>query len=581
MALQVRRGTNSERLGIVPAAGEIIYTTDTKQLYVGDGTTAGGTTTIAGTIDSLLSDTTPQLGGNLDLNSFNVTGTGNIDITGTIQASGNINLGDGVGSDIINIGGAISGHLVPDNDSTHNIGSPTKYWSEMWIRQLNVDSQITAERIQADIIADDSTVVFNAATGQVAAAQITGTLANDVNGNITSTGASVFSGTVNLASAAVSNAAFDLTGDVIGNITSSGASSFSGTLDLNTATVNNAAFNLTGNTTGAHTGTVDGDLTGSVFGDDSSIMFDGQNNLVLANVSNTTTTTSTLQVNGNATGTGSLQFTSVGAVASAKDQTVMSATGYYNDTDGHYLGISRARGTQGAPTALQLGDQVGALIFADLSKNVTAAQIQGFVDPAGTLGASVAPGKLAFITSNNSGVPLTRASIDSAGTFVTNGIHNGRTTAPTGIPFFSLCNSNVVSDGPRFMMRRSRGTYDTPLTVAGTDVLHRISFGGHDGTSYVDSAFINASVSGTVTTGNVPTQLEMKTMNAAGTISTSLTVKSEQKEVAFAGPASLVTFADNAARDAAIATPSAGMMVFNTTGTKFQGYTGSAWVDLN
>ncbi len=40
-------------------------------------------------------------------------------------------------------------------------------------------------------------------------------------------------------------------------------------------------------------------------------------------------------------------------------------------------------------------------------------------------------------------------------------------------------------------------------------------------------------------------------------------------------------YADNAARDAAITTPTAGMMVFNSTGTKFQGYTGSAWVDLN
>ena len=34
-------------------------------------------------------------------------------------------------------------------------------------------------------------------------------------------------------------------------------------------------------------------------------------------------------------------------------------------------------------------------------------------------------------------------------------------------------------------------------------------------------------------------------------------------------------YADDAARDAAIPTPTAGMMVFNTTGTKFQGYTGS------
>lgn len=42
MALKFRRGTNSGRTAITPAEGEPIYTTDTKQLYIGDGTTAGG-----------------------------------------------------------------------------------------------------------------------------------------------------------------------------------------------------------------------------------------------------------------------------------------------------------------------------------------------------------------------------------------------------------------------------------------------------------------------------------------------------------------------------------------------------------
>ena len=40
-------------------------------------------------------------------------------------------------------------------------------------------------------------------------------------------------------------------------------------------------------------------------------------------------------------------------------------------------------------------------------------------------------------------------------------------------------------------------------------------------------------------------------------------------------------YADATARDAAITSPAAGMMVFLTAGTKFQGYTGAAWVDLN
>ena len=43
----------------------------------------------------------------------------------------------------------------------------------------------------------------------------------------------------------------------------------------------------------------------------------------------------------------------------------------------------------------------------------------------------------------------------------------------------------------------------------------------------------------------------------------------------------LPVYANDAARGSAISSPNAGMIVFNTTGTKFQGYTGSAWVDLN
>ena len=42
MALQLRRGTDAERQGITPESGEPIWTTDTKELWIGDGSTAGG-----------------------------------------------------------------------------------------------------------------------------------------------------------------------------------------------------------------------------------------------------------------------------------------------------------------------------------------------------------------------------------------------------------------------------------------------------------------------------------------------------------------------------------------------------------
>ena len=57
------------------------------QITVADGRITGIVTTLISGTD-LINDTTPQLGGNLDLNSNDITGTGNIDITGSLVVSG-------------------------------------------------------------------------------------------------------------------------------------------------------------------------------------------------------------------------------------------------------------------------------------------------------------------------------------------------------------------------------------------------------------------------------------------------------------------------------------------------------------
>ena len=53
MALRLRRGTDAERLAITPVAGELVYTTDTKRVYVGDGSTVGGLPIDANAIQSI------------------------------------------------------------------------------------------------------------------------------------------------------------------------------------------------------------------------------------------------------------------------------------------------------------------------------------------------------------------------------------------------------------------------------------------------------------------------------------------------------------------------------------------------
>ena len=71
--------------------GAIYYDTTENQLYVWDGTNWDQAAfTLGQAIANIIEDTTPQLGGDLDLNTNTINGTGDIDITGTITSSGAI-----------------------------------------------------------------------------------------------------------------------------------------------------------------------------------------------------------------------------------------------------------------------------------------------------------------------------------------------------------------------------------------------------------------------------------------------------------------------------------------------------------
>ena len=84
------RITGSERsnIGAGVTEGAFIYNTDNNRIEVWNGTawqpaSAGG----ASGISAVVEDTTPELGGNLSLNSKDITGTGNINITGSVTAT--------------------------------------------------------------------------------------------------------------------------------------------------------------------------------------------------------------------------------------------------------------------------------------------------------------------------------------------------------------------------------------------------------------------------------------------------------------------------------------------------------------
>jgi len=107
MAFKIRRGTNAERLTITPAQGELIYTTDTKKLYVGDGTTVGGTAIDTELPIALVDDKvvmTPVDG--VDIGSFVNEDYGTLRINAHISSP-------------INMLGIIQRHETPDANNIH------------------------------------------------------------------------------------------------------------------------------------------------------------------------------------------------------------------------------------------------------------------------------------------------------------------------------------------------------------------------------------------------------------------------------------------------------------------------------
>lgn len=171
MALQIRRGTDAERQGITPLAGELIYTTDTKKLYVGDGITAGGN---------------------------------QVDTTLSAQYL------------------SVPSNITPDAPNTRDIGTSSANWRTGFFQNVDA-SHIDAVSINGDIVSGDSTVIVNVGTG-VVTADLTGNVTGNVQGNLTGNSTGIHTGTVNAddnslridgASDRITNGVLDFDGETI------------------------------------------------------------------------------------------------------------------------------------------------------------------------------------------------------------------------------------------------------------------------------------------------------------------------------------------------------------------------------
>lgn len=624
MPLQIRRGTEAERQTLTSTnglvTGELLYVTNTQKLYIGTGVTGDhkGVAITGYTNEDAQDAVGPMFQNGThngiqfvydDLNSY-VNATVNLsNYQGVVKADGFVGslfadtsttLVDAV-SGTFNLDGTVGTHVVPSSTSVYDLGTNTNKFRNLYLDGSSI-------HLGSAIITSSGSAI-NLPAGSTINGSIIGSATGDIKG-------SVFGDDSSLLVDAVDGRIYgDIFTDRIVSKTTTTVSVESKLLidQYNSAdaygtdmlTLRRARGSLL-----ASEVVQSGDVAGSIV----------SNAKVTSGYSTITGIVSRVQ--GIPTSTyapGSLEFRVTGdsgdlltpmAINSNESITLtnesytivpsFAISQYHNTAQSRGLNFNRYRGTLSVPTVVQAGDELSKISFQgfDGTSLSLSSQIKAEVDADATVGTGAIAGKLNFLVASNIGSPVTKVEMTTLRTLHYNQIW-GQTSVPTGLPLNLVVNTDTASDGARAMMRRSRGTFEVPTSVASGDSLFRLGFGGHDGTSYRDTAFIIGEVANAVSTNVIPTKVTVKTSNSAGTLLTALEISEEQvlkvdqvdalsaESVKFNSAITLVTFADATARDAAITSPTPGMMVYISGVSKFYGYVNDAggatpgWLPLN
>lgn len=379
MPLQIRRGTEAERqlLATPPQQGELVYITDSEQLYIGDGTSllrditpvtgytdenaldyigsvldAGPHTgisfthndvanTISATISPTQNLTTLTVTGNSSLatttvdGNLSVTGKLTADFNGSIHGDDSTLLVDGVDNKI-NLDGTVKGNIIPDTTEAYDIGSSSLKFKDLYLSGTSLylgAAQVTAT---------------GAAINLPAGSTVGGNLIQD----------SVSQDTAFIR---------DIQGSVFADDSTTLVNAIDGTVKLNNGTIDIDGSNITSST----------------------LEFD---------ISSATESPNTTLNVYNADGTSALKMFSIGGQDNFNDPSGITLRGFF----GGFAGS----GSEIAPIA---GDYVGFLngqvydpTFGG-GTNVLTSQISFGVDPNATVGPDEYPGVIEFSVNTATG----------------------------------------------------------------------------------------------------------------------------------------------------------------------------------
>jgi hypothetical protein len=185
MALRLRRGTDAQRQLITPSEGELIYVTDTTELYVGDGTTLGGIRISGEVVDTLnqLDDVDAALPQDGDVLVYD-SATGD-------WVAGELPLGD---LSDVEVSGVLDGQVLAFDAATTS-----------WVPANNVgggDTTFSGDLV-GSVFADDSTIMVDAVSARffgrlegTTVGQHIGNVDGDLSGNVNGTVFGELSGSV-------------------------------------------------------------------------------------------------------------------------------------------------------------------------------------------------------------------------------------------------------------------------------------------------------------------------------------------------------------------------------------------------
>jgi len=466
MSLRIRRGTNSQRTGITFDLGEIVYTTDTQKLYIGDGVTAGGKNLLETSVGNgfLFNPTTQQIDfaiGNLYLNTAQVPETSNLyftteraqDAVGAALVAGNaFNTGvtftyDDANNRITAVSTGSAGLTTVSSDTNPSLGGNLNTGAF----NISGSGSVTAGTITATNLGGNlNTGAFNiSGSGTVTAGTVTaGTVtATNLGGNL-NTGAFNISGTGSVTAGTVT--AGTVTATNLGGNLNTGAFNISGTGSVTAGTI--TATNLGGNlSTGAFnisgTGTISaGTVTATNLGGNLSAAtynitnigslgattitatnLGGNLNTGAFNISGTgtisagTITATTFATNlGGSLLTGSINGGTGGIALFATNSIPLTITG--NITGGAtgqlYVNVRAARGTNSSPITTVAGDNLGGFVISGY--NGSAFQGSAIISTAWEAGAVLSdtiPKSTLTLGVGGGGSTITRATLASNGVF--------------------------------------------------------------------------------------------------------------------------------------------------------------------